>query len=1519
MSASFLNGGGEMGVLIRALDWRATPLGAPDAWAQPLKTAVGILLNSGYPMYIAWGESFTQIYNDAYLPILGSTKHPAALGIGTPETFPEIWDYIGPMFHSVMNTGVASTFNDQLLPLNRHGFVEECYFVFSYSPVLTEHGSVGGVFVTVLETTERVLRDRRQKILRELMALPAQGSREQIFTAAADILASNKEDFCFLRIYVDEANDPIVMRAGNIDHEAIEAAITPAVYAGLRKAAEPVDLGSAAILGPWPEPVKRAVRLPIAVPGAKTPAGTLEVGLSPRLDWDNTYRDFLTSVAGSLGAKIAEAEAFEHERRRAQALAEIDAAKTVFFSNVSHEFRTPLTLMLAPIEELLGRPELLDQDARALLLVANRNALRLLRMVNALLDFSRIEAGRISARYEATDLSALTADLASNFRSAIEGAGLKFIVDCPPLDKPVHVDPDMWEKIVLNLISNAFKYTFSGHIAVRLGPAGEERVALSIEDTGAGIPDAALSKLFERFYRVEGARGRSHEGTGIGLALVQELVRLHGGEVQVRSVEGAGSTFTVTIPKNSKHLLQIPAPHQAPQQDTSMRARVFVQEALHWQDHSPLEVATELAPAGKELTGRPRGRRVLVADDNADMRAYVQRLLQGQGYDVMAVADGEAALRAALVNAPDLILSDIMMPGLDGFGLLRELRRRSDTRGIPVILVSARAGEEARIEGLRAGADDYVVKPFSARELYARVASAIQLAELRSEVANAARIESLRVRALFEQAPGFITILAGPDHVFEFANASYRRLVGNRALIGKPVREALSELEGQGYFELLDKVYATGERFVGREARLRLQAAGTSGPREVSLDFIYEPIKSADGSVSGIFVEGYEVTERVEAQAALGASEEQLRLATEAAEISLWDVDNRNDTLYWPPRLKAMFGIAPDAPVTMDDFYAGLHPEDRGATAAAYKAANDPERRALYDVEYRTIGKKDGVIRWVAAKVRGVFDDQGRCIRVIGTAIDITGRKAKEARLKELNEILERRMSEALAEKKLLADIVDGTDIFVQVADHDYNWLAINKAASEEFARIFGVRPPVAGDNMLAMLHAQPEHQAAVKQVWARALAGEEFVEVDAFGDTSLHRRYYEMKFRTLRDGKGRAIGAYQFVSDVTERLQEQNRLREAEAALAQAQKMEAVGQLTGGIAHDFNNLLGAVVGSFDLIRRRPADVERVLRYAEGGLRAAERGAKLTAQLLAFSRAQRMEMKPVIVSDLVQGMRDLLDRTLGPMVRLNVDLHAGGTVLSDATQLEMAILNLAINARDAMPDGGELIIRTRPCQIHSDPELEPGEYVELAVIDTGSGMPPEVATRAFDPFFTTKGIGKGTGLGLSQVYGIARQAGGTVRIESQPGAGTTVRLYLRKTQTAGQMSEQKEIEAEQPAGSANVLIIDDDPDLRRVLAASLEALGYAVVEAADGPTGLAVFDRTAPDLIIVDFAMPDMNGAEVAKAARERRPDLPIVFASGYAETEKIEHVGSDAPLLRKPFRLSELQAVLADALRRPL
>ncbi|HYH45121.1 MAG TPA: ATP-binding protein, partial [Thermoanaerobaculia bacterium] len=489
--------------------------------------------------------------------------------------------------------------------------------------------------------------------------------------------------------------------------------------------------------------------------------GALIVGISPRRELDADYQGFLELVAGQIATSLANTRAYEEERRRAEALAELNRAKTAFFSNVSHEFRTPLTLLLGPLEELLaggrpGLPDPLPDQLREPLLVAQRNARRLLRLVNSLLDFSRLEAGRARAAFQETDLAALTADLASVFRSATERVGLALEVDCPLLPEPVWVDREMWEKIVLNLLSNALKFTFEGKIEVTLRAAGGN-AELAVRDTGTGMPPAELPHVFERFHRIEGARGRTHEGTGIGLALVQELVRLHGGTVTVETALGRGSTFTVAVPLGRAHLPGnlgadlLPAAPLAPlpaEQDVAARARAFLEELP---DPAGLAGPAFDTAAGRQGEAEGAGGRILLADDNADMREYVRRLL-APVYQVQAAADGRAALAAARSQPPDLVLADVMMPGLDGFGLLRELRADPLTARIPVVLLSARAGEEARIEGLEAGADDYLVKPFSARELLARIRSHFDLARLREQAAERERELLAETRAALQAA-----------------------------------------------------------------------------------------------------------------------------------------------------------------------------------------------------------------------------------------------------------------------------------------------------------------------------------------------------------------------------------------------------------------------------------------------------------------------------------------------------------------------------------------------------------------------------------------------------------------------------------------------------------------------------------------------------------------------------------------------------------------------------------------------
>ncbi|HEY0715099.1 MAG TPA: ATP-binding protein, partial [Polyangia bacterium] len=481
----------------------------------------------------------------------------------------------------------------------------------------------------------------------------------------------------------------------------------------------------------------------------------------------------------------------------------------------------------------------------------------LLKLVNSLLDFSRIEAGRLDASYEATDLATLTADLASAFRSAVERAGLTFEVSCPPLPQDVYVDRTMWEKIVLNLISNALKFTFDGGIAVRLRSL-EGRVRLTVEDTGIGIAEGEIPRLFERFYRVHGARSRSHEGTGIGLALVAELARLHGGSVGVQSEVGIGTRFVVELPYGNAHASDQRRAKGERRVSTAIDASAFVHEALRWlpdPESNPPAVDGDgvAAPKPNEARGR-----ILLAEDNADMRDYVGRLLREQ-WTVEAVPDGLAALEAVRRQPPDLILTDVMMPGLDGFELLRALRADPALRLIPVIMLSARAGEEARVEGLQAGADDYLVKPFSARELTARVSTHLQLGRLRGMAESGRR----KLHELFMQAPIPVAVMSGPDHVFTLANPSYCALVGRHDVMGKTLREALPELGDHAVIGMLDDVYQSGKPLHVTEMSVPLVRRGAAPGESAYVNYVAQPVHDDNGQVQGVMVVAADVTDQV--------------------------------------------------------------------------------------------------------------------------------------------------------------------------------------------------------------------------------------------------------------------------------------------------------------------------------------------------------------------------------------------------------------------------------------------------------------------------------------------------------------------------------------------------------------------------------------------------------------------------------------------------------------------------------
>jgi PAS domain S-box-containing protein len=780
--------GGGLGRDLAAVNWAQTPLGPPSQWPQSLRTAVSILLSSRFPMWMAWGPELTFFCNDAYRRDTLGRKYPWALGRPASEVWAEIWDDIGPRIATVLSTGQATWDEALLLFVERSGYPEESYHTFSYSPLHDDDGALVGMLCVVSEVTERVIGERRMATLRDLGSDPsAIRTEQQMLTFAGQQLGRNRHDLPFLLTYLFDGDDARL--AGSTGLTAGHPAAPQVLTAGESPVwpTEAPASGESALVtlegdvfaglpaGEWPEPPTQALLVPLLRQG-DSPYGFMVVGLNRYRALDQGYRGFIDLAATQIAAGVASARGYEAQQRRAEELAELDRAKTAFFSNISHEFRTPLTLIMGPVEELRARTEETDPRVREELDVIHRNGLRLGKLVNTLLDFSRIEAGRMQARYVPVDLAAATAGLASVFRSAVERAGLTLDVDCEPLDERVYLDRDMWEKVILNLLSNALKFTFSGGVRVTVRAAAEVAV-VTVADTGIGVAPEEMPRLFERFHRIEDARSRSNEGSGIGLALVKELVELQGGTITADSAAGEGTTFTVRLPFGVAHLPAEPSTTADDPFAVSGTADPFVQEALRWLPADPAGPDDSYEPQ-PVVAGQPGqiSADVLVADDNADMREYLTRLLRSAGHRVHAVADGQAALEAARAKVPDVIVSDVMMPRLDGLQLVAALRADPRTASAPVLLLSARAGQEASIEGLEAGADDYLVKPFSSAELLARVRANVELARLRSHHARwrTALVDSLQEAffvcdedgAVIEMNSTFTDILGfGPENL----------------------------------------------------------------------------------------------------------------------------------------------------------------------------------------------------------------------------------------------------------------------------------------------------------------------------------------------------------------------------------------------------------------------------------------------------------------------------------------------------------------------------------------------------------------------------------------------------------------------------------------------------------------------------------------------------------------------------------------------------------------------------------
>ncbi len=709
--------GGQMGRLMAAFDWSTTSVGPVESWSASFRHAVRTVLVSRFPMVLTWGPEFLQFYNDAYIPLIGG-KHPAAMGRDIRVTQAESWAALQPPIEHAMTTLEASWLPELLLPLERSGYREETYFTVSHAPAFDDDGGVAGMHCVCTEVTGRVIGARRQRLLHTLSTVGGHLGDERSSVEAMCAALDGELDVPFAAVYLSTPGESAFTRVATVGCHPDLLPGSTGSEADL--AAVAGRLGASG--GPFGDQVTDAVVLPLTTARDGEPMGVLLLGTSPNLALDVEYRSFHQLVAGQFASAIATIRAFAAERQRAESLAELDRAKTTFFSDVSHELRTPLTLLLGPLADVLADTTApVPAGAREELDLALRNGERLQRLVNDLLDFASIEAGRANPVRVRTDVATFTAELAGIFRAAAERAGLRLTVDCPPLDRTAHVDPRMWEKIVVNLLANAVKYTFVGGIDVSLR-ADDAGFRLAVADTGVGIVADELPHLFERFHRVPGAAARTREGTGIGLALVHELAALHGGAVSVTSEAGVGSTFTVALPYG------VPDADDADRQAATPSAAARG-EAASWEE--------DTTRPGRATASASPARDVLVVDDNADMRAYLTRLL-GPHWTVRTTANGAEALEAVAERRPDIVLTDVMMPRVDGFELLRALRADPVTRRIPVIMLTARAGQEASVEGLEAGADDYLAKPFRADELIARVRVALERAADRAAAAPVA-------------------------------------------------------------------------------------------------------------------------------------------------------------------------------------------------------------------------------------------------------------------------------------------------------------------------------------------------------------------------------------------------------------------------------------------------------------------------------------------------------------------------------------------------------------------------------------------------------------------------------------------------------------------------------------------------------------------------------------------------------------------------------------------------------------
>lgn len=1375
----FLTGGGELGQRIREYDWSKTPLGPVNTWPQSLRTCIRIMLTSSQPIWIGWGKQLIKLYNDPYKAIVGG-KHPWALGSPASVVWKDIWRDIEPMLKQVMEKDEGTYVESQLLIMERNGYPEETYYTFSYTPIPGDDGGTAGMICFNTDDTYRIISERQLKTVTQLgKALTDSKNAKEVIAKTIQSLQENKHDFPFALFYSVAGDKAVLAHTTSLDGfnvhipHNVHFANGDALATAMQQAAQtkkpqvmddvPGHFGNVPY-GAWTVPATKAIVLPIVQAGHKEPYGFLVFGFNPYRLLDESYTNFFSLVSDQVGTSFANVYLLEEERKRAEALAEIDRAKTTFFSNISHEFRTPLTLLLGPIEDALEDDRTTPAN-RERMELAYRNALRMQKLVNTLLEFSRIEAGRVEGRYSKVDIAALTQDLASTFRSAIEKAGMQLVFNAAPVTADVYVDVDMWEKIVLNLVSNAFKYSKQGEINIQVSQAGN-LIHLTVTDTGIGIPADHLDKIFDRFHRIDNTEGRSQEGTGIGLAMVKELVKLHAGEIQVASRQGEGSTFTVIIPAGKDHLPADKITGTA-QNVVFKGAAAFLQEALKWLPAQGPQVLPAPVPADNQGNAGTHVLQpgnlpvILLADDNTDMRDYMQRLLQTH-FTVITAVNGEDAYAKMLKHRPELLVSDVMMPVLDGFGLLKKVRAHGDLRSTPVIFLSARAGEEATLEGLDAGADDYMIKPFSAKELIVRVTNLVRINQVRRETEQ-------QFYQLFLQVPAYINVFKGPEHRYEFFHPKNKEIFGDVDFTGLNIRDAIPTLAGDGIFEMLDDVYNNNVTVQYKERYVEFPGAGGQITGRF-FNAYYQPWYDIKGNVQGVINFAIDVTETVEARIKLEESEKRFRNLVMQAPVSITVlmgselmVEMANDKyLALVGKKREHFVGKPlweALPEVKSQGYAEIL-QDVLNTGAAYNG---------YEAEVTLI--RNGVTEtlYVNFIYSPIADVSGKTAGIMVVAIDVTTQVLSRRKIEESEQSLIE-MANAIPQLAWVAD-AQGIATYYNTRIHEFE------------------APAATGSSMLWFDIIQVEGYEDVEKSWRQALES---------GHVYQHEHRVQMSDKTWRWHLSRAIpqkdeegnivkwfGTTTDINDAKEQatiLEQEVKKRTQELRtlnISLRQSNEDLQQFAHVASHDLKEPVRKIKTFSGRLQDEFSDIlpGKGRQFLDKIQHATQRMAAMIEGVLHYStlnsaghKIETINLEEVFIN--IEADLEIAIQQKNALIKKNnLPVIEGAPVL--IYQLFYNLVNNALKFTSA--DVAPII------SINSSVEERAGKaYANIVITDNGIGFEPEYAKTIFDTFtrLNAKDTYEGTGLGLALCKKITERHHGFITAAGKKGEGATFTITL---------------------------------------------------------------------------------------------------------------------------------------------